>query len=431
MPDRDDVHESVSRGAGAEAEVVEHRETTCCIVGGGPAGIMLGLLLARADVPVLVLESHNDFDRDFRGDTIQASTLEVLDQIGLADPILKAIPHGKIETMTIVTPEGRTPLADLRRLKTKFPYVATIPQAEFLTYLAEEARKLPSFNLVMGANVQRLVEEEGVVKGVRYRGAENTWHEVRATLTVAADGRFSKIRSLLGLEPIKTSPPMDILWFRLPRRPDDACDLSSIAIHDGHFVVVLERADQWQVGFAILKGSFQQVRKGGLDEVKRLFAEMVPALADRIDVLTDWKQIAVLSVESNLLERWYQPGLLLIGDAAHVISPVGGVGINVAIQDAVEAANLLTAPLKEGRLQESDLAALQTRREGPVRAIQKFQERIQKTIIAQGFQAGKAFRLPWPLRILNHLPILRDYPAKMIAFGSGRGRVENAPQSLR
>jgi 2-polyprenyl-6-methoxyphenol hydroxylase-like FAD-dependent oxidoreductase len=408
-------------------EVREVQETTCCIVGGGPAGVMLGLLLARRGVPVLVLESHNDFDRDFRGDTLQPSTLEVLDQLGLAARMLETIPHGRIRALKAMTPAGDLTLAEIGRLKTKYPYIATLPQAEFLAFLVEEARRYPGFGLVMGANVQRLVREDGVVRGVRYRGQANAWHEVRAALTVAADGRFSKIRSLAGLEPVKTSPPMDVVWFRLPRRPDDPRDLGSLAIHNGHFAVVLERAQEWQVGYVILKGSFQQLRTDGLEALRRSFAEMVPWMADRVGLLTDWKQVAVLSVESSRLARWHEPGLLLIGDAAHVMSPVGGVGINVAIQDAVEAANLLAGPLKQGRLSERDLAAVQARREWPVRVIQAFQDRMQKMIVAQALQAGKPFRLPLIARVLLRLPVLRDIPARMIAFGARRVRVEGDP----
>ncbi len=407
-----------------EDEVRDVRETTCCIVGGGPAGVMLGLLLARRGVPVLVLESHKDFDRDFRGDTIHPSTLEVLDQLGLADRMLETIPHGQIRSLKLTTPTGDLTLADLGRLKTKYPYIAMIPQAQFLEFLVEEARRYSGFDLVMGANVQRLVQEEGAVCGVRYRGPDNGWHEVRAALTVAADGRFSKIRALTGLEPVKTSPPMDVAWFRLPRRPDDPQDRGALATHNGHIAVVLERAEEWQVGYVILKGSFQQLRGGGLELLHRSFAELVPWLADRVGLLTDWKQVSVLSVESSRLTRWHEPGLLLIGDAAHVMSPVGGVGINVAIQDAVETANLLAVPLREGRLQEQDLAAVQARREWPVRIIQGFQERMQKLIVAQALQPGKPFHLPLLLRILLRLPVLRNILARMIAFGVRRVRVE-------
>jgi 2-polyprenyl-6-methoxyphenol hydroxylase-like FAD-dependent oxidoreductase len=276
----------------------------------------------------------------------------------------------------------------------------------------------------MGATVQRLVEEDGVVRGVRYRDTDNAWHEVRAPLTVAADGRFSKVRSLAGLEPVKTSPPMDVVWFRLPRKPEDPHDTGALYTRRGRLVVVLERAQEWQIGYMIFKGSYQEVRAAGIQAVRQSLAETVPWLADRVDRLHDWKDVAVLSVESSRLERWHKPGLLLIGDAAHVMSPVGGVGINYAVQDAVEAANLLAEPLGRGDVKESDLAAVQMRREWPTRVIQKFQGFMQANISAPALQPGREFRLPLPLRILLRLPLLRDLPARMIAFGVRRVRVD-------
>ena len=224
-------------------EIRDTRQTGCVIVGGGPAGLMLSLLLARQGVDVTLLEAHKDFDRDFRGDTVHASTLEILDQIGLADQAL-AIPHGKVDRLRVVTPEGEYTLIDLRGLRTRFPYVAMLPQARFLDFLAEQCKRFPNFRLVLGANVQRLVQEGDAVRGVRYRGEDDGWHEVRAPLTVAADGRFSKVRSLAGLEPEKMAPPMDIVWFRLPRRPGDPKDSGAFYIHGGHFAVMLERPEE-------------------------------------------------------------------------------------------------------------------------------------------------------------------------------------------
>src|SRR5438552_8176987 len=224
--------------------VVDVQEATCCIVGGGPAGVILALLLARRGIPVILLEAHKDFDRDFRGDTIHPSTLEVLDQLGLTDRLLQ-IPHGKLRRFQVVTRQGAVTLADFSRLKTRFPYIAMLPQAQLLDFLAGEARRYPSFRLVLGANVQRLVQEGEAVVGVRYRGPDDAWHEVRAPLTVAADGRFSKVRSLLGLEPVRTAPPMDVVWFRLPRHRSDPQDTGALHIHAGHFAVLLERAGEW------------------------------------------------------------------------------------------------------------------------------------------------------------------------------------------
>jgi 2-polyprenyl-6-methoxyphenol hydroxylase-like FAD-dependent oxidoreductase len=399
-------------------------ETSCCIVGGGPAGVMLALLLARRGVPVILLEAHKDFDRDFRGDTIHPSTLDVLDQIGLADRLLQ-IPHGKVERMKAVTPDGDLVMADFSGLKTRFPYIAMLPQAKMLGFLAEEAGRYPGFRLVMGANVQRLVEDDGAIRGVRYRGADGGWHEVRAALTVATDGRFSKVRSLAGLEPIKTAPPMDVVWFRLPHRPGDPRDAGAFYIHGGHFAVVLDRGDEWQVGYVILKGSYAHLREAGVEALRTSLAELVPWLAGRVDELRDWKQVSVLSVESSRLPCWHKPGLLLIGDAAHVMSPVGGVGINYAVQDAVEAANLLAGPLKRGRVSEGDLAAVQRVRERPTRVIQAVQGFLQRTIAGPALETNKPFRLPLALRIVQRLPILRGLPGRMIAYGIRRVRVED------
>jgi 2-polyprenyl-6-methoxyphenol hydroxylase-like FAD-dependent oxidoreductase len=417
------IDSTLPREAGPGEEAPEVDQTVCCVVGGGPAGVMLALLLARREVPVVLLEAHKDFDRDFRGDTIHPSTLEVLDQLGLADRLL-AIPHGKVEGLHVVTPEADFSMVDFHGLRTRFPYIAMLPQAQLLDFLAGEAERYPEFRRVMGANVQRLVEEDGVVRGVRYRGADGGWHEVRAALTVGADGRFSKLRSLSGFEPIKTAPPMDVVWFRLSKQPGDPKDTGTFYIHGGHFTVVLDRGESWQLGYVILKGSYTQLRDAGIEALRSSVAELVPWMAGRVGELTDWKHVAVLSVESSRLPCWHRPGLLLIGDAAHVMSPVGGVGINYAVQDAVEAANLLAEPLKRGELTERDLAAVQARRETPTRAIQALQRFLQRKLAAPALQAGRPFRVPLALRILRRLPVLRNLPARMIGYGIRRVRVE-------
>ncbi|MDT4969845.1 MAG: hypothetical protein QOJ64_4582 [Acidobacteriota bacterium] len=401
--------------------VVETRDTTCCIVGGGPGGAILALLLARKGIPVVLLEAHDDFDRDFRGDTIHPSALEILDELGLADRLLK-LRHSRIRTAAFMTPEGRVTLADFGRLNTKFPYIAMIPQVHFLEFIVGEAKQYPSFNLMMGARVEELIEEDGEVRGVRYR-ANDGWHEVRAHLTVGADGRGSRLRHLAELEPIKTSPPMDVLWFRLPRKPSDPEGVLA-RFSRGHAIVMLDRLDQWQVGYVILKGSYQQLRAAGLDALRKSIAGTLPDFADRAGALTDWKQVSILSVESNRLKQWYLPGLLLIGDAAHVMSPVGGVGINYAIQDAVVAANVLSDPLRLRDVRVSDLREVQRQREWPVRVIQRIQALIQKRVIAGALNATQAFQLPWLVRVLLGIPILRDLPARIIAFGIKRVRVE-------
>lgn len=401
-----------------EPDKVPVEETGCCVVGGGPAGVVLSLLLARKGVKVHLLESHPDFDRDFRGDTVHPSVMDVMAEIGLADDILK-LPHDRMQRLRLVTPQGEFQLADFRRLKIRFPFVTMLPQARFLDFLAGEAKKYPSFQLRMLANVQRLVEENGVVKGVRYRDHDNQWHELRAPLTVAADGRFSRLRKLAGFEPIKTSAPMDVLWFRLPRKSGDM-DLSTggFFITTGHLIVVINRGEEWQLGYIITKGTYKEQHERGLEEIRKHIGLLVPFLADRVQELKSWEQIAVLAVESNRLERWYKPGLLLIGDAAHTMSPVGGVGINYAVMDAVAAANLLTAPLLAGQVTPAHLAAVQDRREKPVRIIQKFQARMQNSLVVSAVGAsGKPFRMPLWMRVMLKIPWLRDMPARMIAHG--------------
>jgi 2-polyprenyl-6-methoxyphenol hydroxylase-like FAD-dependent oxidoreductase len=407
----------------ATEPLVDSVKTTCAIVGGGPAGMVLAYLLARKGVAVTLLEGHKDFDRDFRGDTVHPSTLEILDQLGLAEKALK-IPHGKLYALQMKTPAGMLVLGDLRRLHTKYPYVALIPQAELLDFLATEAKKFPSFRLVLNANVQRLVESDGAVRGVRYR-ADDGWHEVLAPLTVAADGRFSKVRSLIGYEPTKTAPPMDIVWLRFPKRANDPVEDVLIHIRSGHFAAILDRADTWQIGYAIVKGSFAQVRAAGIEALQNGVIDLFPWLRDRVSALKDWKHMSVLSVESSRLEKWYAPGLLLIGDAAHVMSPVGGVGINYAIQDAVEAANVLTDSLQRGQVDIAELAAFQKLREPSVRKIQKLQAFLQERIAGKALQPDAPFKIPFLLRMVSHIPILRNIPIQMIAFGPRRVRLKD------
>ncbi len=402
--------------------VADLQQTGCCIVGGGPAGMVLALLLARQGVNVTLLEAHHDFDRDFRGDTIHPATLEALDQLGLADRLLQ-IPHGKLEAMQFSSNGVITTVAQFRRLKTRFPYIMILPQSKFLDFLAEEARRYPPFKLVFGANVQRLIQEDGTTRGVRYRGADDAWHEVRAPLTVGADGRFSKIRSLSGAVPVKSSPPMDVLWFRLPRNPEDPRDQITFYVGGGLFIFLLDRGDEWQVGYALTKGSFSETKTAGLDNLKSNLSHQVPWITDRTDTLQDWKQIVALSVESSRVPQWYQPGLLLIGDAAHVMSPVGGVGINYAIQDAIEAANQLAEPLKAGQVTTAQLAAVQNRREFPIRVIQRFQGFVQDRVVRTALDRDRPFQLPLAARILLRIPILRDIPARLIAFGIRRSRI--------
>ncbi|BAY75136.1 monooxygenase FAD-binding protein [Nostoc linckia NIES-25] len=391
-------------------DIVDVQNTDCCIVGGGPAGVVLALLLARQGISVMLLEAHKDFDRDFRGDTIHPSVMEIMEELGLSRALLQ-IPHTKIRRLSIQTPQDAVTLADFSHLKTRYPYITMLPQVKFLEFITQEAQKYPSFRLVMGANVQELITENGVIQGVRYRGGGG-WHEVRAMLTVGADGRHSRLRNLGEFESVETSPPMDVLWFRLPRQPEDA-EGGMGRFGQGHIIAMLDRGDEWQVAYVIPKGGYQKLRAAGLEELKKSIVEVVPEFQQRIANLHDWSQVAFLSVESSRVKRWYHRGLLLIGDAAHIMSPVGGVGINYAIQDAVVAANVLSKPLKNRQVQLSDLAKVQHQRELPTRIIQAFQTFVQKRVFAPVLSSNETFVPPGFLR----LPILRDLPARLIGLG--------------
>lgn len=413
-----------SAGAVPDEPILDVQQTSCCVVGAGPGGAILALLLARKGVAVMLLEAHKDFDRDFRGDTVHPSTLELLDEIGLADRLLE-LRHTKVYGPTVRAANGPFMPVDLRYIKTKFPYIMLVPQTSFLEFIVGEAKKFPSFRLIMNGNVQSLIEENGVVGGVRFLGLDG-WHEVRATLTVGADGRFSRVRHLMGIEPVATSPPMDVLWFRLPRLPEDPREPTGVfgGFGRGHILVVLDRFDYWQVGYLFPKGDYQHLRAAGLEELRRSIAAIEPRFTKHVAHLTGWQQCSLLSVESSFCERWYKPGVLLIGDAAHVMSPVGGVGINYAIQDAVVAANLLAEPLRRGRVESEDLAAVQRERRLPVRFIQAVQTAIQKRLIASVLQSQKPLNVPGFVRFLVRLPLLRKLPARLLGWGLRRVHVQ-------
>jgi 2-polyprenyl-6-methoxyphenol hydroxylase-like FAD-dependent oxidoreductase len=400
------------------------KRVACCVVGGGPAGVVFAYMLARQGVSVALLEAHEDFDRDFRGDTLHPSALELMEELGLAEK-LHEFRHTKIHTGTVMTEEGSTTLADFRRLDTRFPYIMMLPQKDFLAFVVEEAKRYTDFQLTMEARVEELIEESGVVRGVRYE-LDGVWHEVRADLTVAADGRSSRVRHLGGFEQFKTSPPMDVLWFRVPRREGDP-EGGVAYFGAGQGIVMLDRDEQWQCAYLILKGSFSHVRAAGLGELKKRIATAVPRFAERFEHLKEWKQVSMLSVESSRVKTWHKPGLLLIGDAAHVMSPVGGVGINYAIQDAVVAANTLVEPLRAGRVTESDLGKVQREREWPTRLIQFIQTALQKRLIAAALKQKRAFRIPPAVGLLLRIPFLRDLPARIIGLGFKRVHVKLRP----
>jgi 2-polyprenyl-6-methoxyphenol hydroxylase-like FAD-dependent oxidoreductase len=407
-----------ARAGANDADNTAVEQTTCCVVGAGPAGVMLALLLARRGVAVTLLELHKDFDRDFRGDTLHPSVLEIMDELGLAGRVLE-LPHSKLRKLNFKTDSGVGVSFDFNSLKTKYPFITMLPQARFLEFVAREAERYPSFRLVMGANVRELIEEGGAVRGVRYDDGEGRARELRATLTVGADGRSSRVRRLSGMEPLKNAPPMDVLWFRLPRRESDGAGVSG-RFGRGGVLILLDRGEEWQVGYVIPKGHYQRLRAAGLEELRKGLAALAPQLADRVGRLKDWKQVAMLSVESSRLKRWHGPGLLLIGDAAHVMSPVGGVGINYAIQDAVVAANVLAAPLKSGAVSESDLSAVERRRRLPTRVVQAFQSMMQRRLIEQALNSSKPVKPPAFMRV----PFIRNVAARFIAFGVRRVHVE-------
>jgi 2-polyprenyl-6-methoxyphenol hydroxylase-like FAD-dependent oxidoreductase len=392
----------------------EVRHTNCVIAGGGPAGAMLGLLLARRGVDVLVLEKHGDFLRDFRGDTIHPSTMEIMDELGLADRLL-SLPHTKAPRLRFRTPRGSATLADFRHLKTRFPYLAFMPQWDFLDFVTDEARRYPNFELVMNAEVRELLEEDGVVRGVRYETPGGT-REARALLTVAADGRDSRVRERAGLRVVDTAPPIDVLWFRISRQKGDPEDPTGY-IGGGRFVVLINRGDYWQIGYVLPKGADRQIRADGLESFRRSVGEAVPEVADRTDEIQDWGQVKLLSVQVNRLRRWYRPGLLFIGDAAHAMSPVGGVGINLAIQDAVAAANVLSGPLRAGKLELRQLRAVQLRRELPIRILQGLQSLAHRRVVAPAVGGSGLPSPPPPVRALLGLRAVRDLPARIIGFG--------------
>jgi 2-polyprenyl-6-methoxyphenol hydroxylase-like FAD-dependent oxidoreductase len=337
-----------------------------------------------------------------------------MDELNLAERLLE-LRHSKLHIATIVTPDGPITFADFRRVEKKFPYIMMVPQARFLEFITNEAKQYPNFRLFMGASVQELIEEDGILRGVRYR-ADDGWHEVRATLTVGADGRSSRVRKLAGFLPIKTSPPMDILWFRIPRKPEDPEGVLGY-LGRGHGLVLLDRLTDWQAGFIIIKGSYSQIRATGLEGLRKEIATLLTAFPDRIEYLQDWKQVSVLSVESSRVPTWHKPGLLLIGDAAHVMSPVGGVGINYAIQDAVVAANVLTEPLKTGQVTTEELTEVQKQREFPTKVIQWLQAQAQKRVIAAALRSNQPLRVPWFVRLLLRVPFIGALPARLIAHG--------------
>jgi 2-polyprenyl-6-methoxyphenol hydroxylase-like FAD-dependent oxidoreductase len=389
-------------------------KTTACVVGGGPAGMMLGFLLARAGVPVTVLEKHADFLRDFRGDTIHPSTLELMHELGLLDEFLK-LPHSEVRHLTGEVGDSSIAVADFSHLPVHCPFVAFMPQWNFLNFLADHGKKYPAFDLHMTTEATDLIEEGGRVAGVRARTADGDI-EIRADLTVGTDGRHSTVRACAGFKVDNLGAPMDVLWMRFSKRSGDGFETLG-HIGASHVFVMLDRGDYWQCALVIAKGAYDGVRAAGLDALREKIVGLAPVLRDRIDEIKNWDDVKLLTVAVDRLPRWYRPGLLCIGDAAHAMSPIGGVGINLAVQDAVAAANILADPLSRHAVTIDDLKAVQQRRWLPTRVTQSIQLFLQKRVIAPTLARKTEPRPPLPLKMLNWFPVLQRLPARVIGMG--------------
>ena len=388
--------------------------TTCAIAGGGPAGVMLGFLLARAGVDVVVLEKHEDFFRDFRGDTIHPSTLQVMYELGLVDELLKR-PHQEVRQLGAQIGDELVQIADFSHLPTHCKFLAFMPQWHFLNFLAEAGKRYPTFHLRMQAEVDELLTDGDRVVGLKAATPKGDL-EVRADLVVGTDGRHSTVRKLAGLEVEDRGAPMDVLWLRLSRRPDDGAD-SLGRIEPGRFFIMIDRGDYWQCAFVIPKGGFNELRRKGLEAFRLAIVGLSPVLANRVREIVSWDDVKLLTVAVDRLKCWYRPGLLCIGDAAHAMSPIGGVGINLAIQDAVATANILATPLREGKVTEEDLRKVQKRRLLPTELTQALQIFIQNRVISNVLTMTAQPKAPFLAKMLNRFPWLRRFPARLIGMG--------------
>lgn len=379
--------------------------------------MMLGFLLARAGVDVLVLEKHSDFLRDFRGDTIHPSTLEVMHELGLLDAFL-ALPHQEVLQLSGQIYGETITIADFTHLPGHCKFLAIMPQWDFLTFLAIQGSRYPGFGLRMQAEVTGVLERDGVIAGVTANTSEGEL-EVHADLVIGADGRHSKVRELAGLRTEELGVPIDVLWFRLPRGASDNMAATGGYLMPGRLLVMINRDSYWQCGYVIPKGGFDNIRSAGLAAFRTRVAELVPFLGAAVQALESWDAVSLLTVQVNRMPMWFRTGLLCIGDAAHAMSPVGGVGINLAIQDAVAAANILAAPLREGRLKDSDLVAVQRRRTLPTWLTQRAQLAIQNRIIMRVLASNTALppKLPFALRLFQRFPFLRRIPARLVGIG--------------
>jgi 2-polyprenyl-6-methoxyphenol hydroxylase-like FAD-dependent oxidoreductase len=405
-------------------------KTTCLVVGGGPAGMVLGLLLARAGVAVTVLEKHADFLRDFRGDTVHPTTLDLLDELGLGEQFAK-LPQSHVTRVGLPTAEGMVQFGDFSGLKGPHNYIAMVPQWDLLDLLADAAKQEPTFTLRMETEAVDLLWDHGRVTGVKYRTSAGDTGEIHADLTVAADGRTSVLRSAANLRVKDYPTPLDVWWFRLPREETDPEGVVGV-MSRARAMVLLDRKDYWQTATLIRKGSDAEHRKQPVSEMVRSIAEVAPFLADRVDAVRSWDDVKLLDVRVDRVTRWYRDSLLLIGDAAHAMSPVGGVGINLAVQDAVAAARLLAKPLRDGTVSTRDLAKVQRRRLLPTVLVQGGQRflhsKVLRPALAGKLEIARATKLPLPVRVMRRFPWFRRIPAYVV----GRGiRPEHAPAFAR
>lgn len=401
----------------------------CCVVGGGPAGMMLGLLLARAGIDTIVVEKHGDFLRDFRGDTIHPSTLEALYDLGFLDDFLK-LPHQKAHEVGARVGDVFLPMADFSHLPTHAKFIALMPQWDFLNFLAEKAKRYPSFRLEMSTAVNGLIEEGGRIVGVTAATKDGAV-TIRADLTIGADGRHSTVREAARFKPEDLGAPMDVLWFRLSHKETDPTETFG-RVEAGQMLVLINRGEHWQCGYIIAKGSADQLKALGVETLRERISTLAPFIADRVGEITSFDSVKLLTVTVDRLPLWHKPGLLCIGDAAHAMSPIGGVGINLAIQDAIAAANILAEPLlAEGAVTDQTLAKVQARRTWPTKATQAIQVFIQKNMVSRVLASSGRISPPWFLRLFIHFPILRRLPARIIGIGVRPERVGSPEQPSR